>query len=318
MNKHAYLVMAHHQFPLLQTTLRLLDDPRNDFFIHIDKKAGAIDFEEIRRAAPHSRVTFIERLSVHWGGYSQIRCELALLQAATQAGQYAYYHLISGVDLPLRTAAEIHTFFDAHPDREYVHFASLCPAEPICRRISQYHFFTEKSRKSRFCRGLERRLGGTQSLFGVDRLRKSGLRLAFGAQWFSITDDLARYVLCRRRWIAHHFRFGDCADELFLQTLVVNSPFFQRTHAVLAGLPEGDYRAAARNIDWTRGQPYVWRSEDLSALLASDFCFARKFDLDIDAGAVQVVARHLMVRGEKTRDACYFPAAFLQEKDLHF
>ena len=40
MSKHAYLVMAHHQFPLLQTTLRLLDDPRNDFFIHIDKKAG--------------------------------------------------------------------------------------------------------------------------------------------------------------------------------------------------------------------------------------------------------------------------------------
>ena len=74
----------------------------------------------------------------------------------------------------------------------------------------------------------------------------------------------------------------------------------------------------ARNIDWTRGQPYVWRSEDLSALLASDFCFARKFDLDIDAGTVQVVARHLTVRGEKTRDTCYSPAAFLQEKDLHF
>ena len=65
MEKHAYLVMAHHQFPLLQTTLRLLDDPRNDFFIHIDKKAGAIDFEEIRRTAPHSHITFIDRLSVH-------------------------------------------------------------------------------------------------------------------------------------------------------------------------------------------------------------------------------------------------------------
>ena len=164
MNKHAYLVMAHHQFPLLQTTLRLLDDPRNDFFIHIDKKAGAVDLEEIRRAAPHSRVTFIERLSVHWGGYSQIRCELALLQAATQAGQYAYYHLISGVDLPLRTAAEIHTFFDAHPDREYVHFASLCPAEPICRRISQYHFFMGKSRKSRFCRGISASLSNEREL----------------------------------------------------------------------------------------------------------------------------------------------------------
>ena len=83
-------------------------------------------------------------------------------------------------------------------------------------------------------------------------------------------------------------------------------------------LPRNDYHMITRNIDWTRGQPYVWRSEDLSALLASDFCFARKFDLDIDAGAVQVVVRHLRVRGEKIRDAGYFPAAFLQEKDLHF
>ena len=118
MEKHAYLVMAHHQFPLLQTTLRLLDDPRNDFFIHIDKKAGAVDFEEIRRAAPHSRVTFIERLSVHWGGYSQIRCELALLQAATQAGQYAYYHLISGVDLPPYFAVPL--FHGKKPEKPFL------------------------------------------------------------------------------------------------------------------------------------------------------------------------------------------------------
>ena len=318
MEKHAYLIMAHHQFPLLQTTLRLLDDPRNDFFIHNDRKAGAVDCEAIRRAAPHSRVTFIDRLSVHWGGYSQIRCELALLQAATQAGKYAYYHLISGVDLPLRTAAEIHAFFDAHPGREYIHFAELHPREVVCRRVAQYHFFAERDRKGRLYRAQERVLGHLQSRLGVDRLRKSGLRLAFGAQWFSITDNLARYVLCKRRWIARHFRFGDCADELFLQTLVANSPFFPRTHAVLAGLPEGDYRAAARNIDWTRRQPYVWRSEDLSELLASDFCFARKFDLEIDAGAVQAVARHLTAREGKTRDACDSPAAFLREKDLHF
>ena len=299
MEKHAYLVMAHHQFPLLQTTLRLLDDPRNDFFIHIDKKAGAIDFEEIRRAAPHSRVTFIERLSVHWGGYSQIRCELALVQAATQAGQYAYYHLISGVDLPLRTAAEIHTFFDAHPDREYVHFAEFPPRQEVMERVSRYHFCNEMRRTSLFYRLQKRGFSLLQRIFATDRTRrnrKGGLRYAYGANWFSITDDLARYTIGQAGWIRKNFRHTNCADELFLQTIVANSPFLEKTCMRLEDLPRNDYHMITRNIDWTRGQPYVWRSEDLSELLASDFCFARKFDWAADAAVIKSIEAFLLER----------------------
>ena len=36
--KHAYLILAHNEFGLLQTLVSCLDDPRNDIFIHIDKK----------------------------------------------------------------------------------------------------------------------------------------------------------------------------------------------------------------------------------------------------------------------------------------
>ena len=35
-----------------------------------------------------------------------------------------------------------------------------------------------------------------------------------------------------------------------------------------------------RAIDWTRGDPYVWKKEDLSLLLESDDLFARKFSSD--------------------------------------
>lgn len=38
MDKHAYLIMAHNEFDILEKQLILLDDYRNDIYIHIDKK----------------------------------------------------------------------------------------------------------------------------------------------------------------------------------------------------------------------------------------------------------------------------------------
>ena len=43
-NKHAYLIMAHGNFELLEKLLRQIDDPRNDIYIHIDKKVAHFDF----------------------------------------------------------------------------------------------------------------------------------------------------------------------------------------------------------------------------------------------------------------------------------
>lgn len=37
--KHAYLIMVHNQFYVLEILLKLIDDERNDIFLHIDKKS---------------------------------------------------------------------------------------------------------------------------------------------------------------------------------------------------------------------------------------------------------------------------------------
>ena len=36
--------------------------------------------------------------------------------------------------------------------------------------------------------------------------------------------------------------------------------------------------AGLRAIDWERGNPYVWKMEDLQYLLETEHLFARKFD----------------------------------------
>ena len=45
MKKHTYLIIAHNNFYILEKLLLLLDDERNDIYIHIDKKVNNFDFD---------------------------------------------------------------------------------------------------------------------------------------------------------------------------------------------------------------------------------------------------------------------------------
>lgn len=294
MGKHAYLIMAHHQFEILEKTLQLLDDVRNDFFIHIDSKTQSVDFEALRSKVRYSKIFFIDRMSVNWGGYSMIRCELALLSAATSAGHYAYYHLLSGVDLPIKRKEEIFAFFDKDAQTEYVHFAEVPPRDEIMERISKYHLCMEMNRRNLFVRIQKRFFVAAQKLLHVNRTAREKEQYAYGANWFSITDAFARYVLEYKKWIAKHFKHSNCADELFLQTIVVNSDFLPNVYACKQQMQLNDYHAIMRAIDWERGQPYVYRMEDLEPLLQSDYLFARKFDLKVDGEIVNALFQRLI------------------------
>ena len=48
-NKHAFLVMAHKDDATFRTLLRLLDDARNDIFVHMDAKNAAWDESSLAR-----------------------------------------------------------------------------------------------------------------------------------------------------------------------------------------------------------------------------------------------------------------------------
>ena len=112
----------------------------------------------------------------------------------------------------------------------------------------------------------------------VNRLKRNGIeRLYCGSQWFSITGALAKYVLSKEDWIKSAFSYGCCVDECFLQTLVMQSAFAGN----LSMTPEADdYHANMRLIDWKRGNPYTFEDGDYEELVASDYLFARKFDMD--------------------------------------
>lgn len=271
--KHAYLVVAHHQFDILIKTIKILDDENNDFYIHIDKKSSNVPFEDIVNAAKHSKVTFISRMNVNWGGYSQIKCTLCLLKEASKQ-KYDYMHFISGVDLPIKSKDEIFTFFETHRGEEFVEVKGEEIEPQYLERIRRHTVFRDITQIKALYR-VDSLIHVIERLLKIDRLKGNpSTKFLYGSNWFSITYAFAQYVLQQEAWIDKTFSQSLCADELFIQTLLENSAF-------KANITR-ESCMNARKIDFGRGNPYVWRQADFDELIHSNALFARKFDENID------------------------------------
>ena len=294
MARHAYLIMAHAQLDQAALLLRLLDHPENDCYVHVDRKAGAVDWEPLLAAVHAGRVFPAPRMRVDWGADNQVLCELMLLRTAFANGPYQYYHLLSGADLPLRSQEEIHAFFDAHAGKEFVNFEAETLNEDRLSRVRYWHLF--RGSRNVALRSLSRALLEGQKLLRVDRLRRCPLTVQKGANWFSITEDFARYILERKGDWKRLLRCSHYGDELLVQTALASSPYWENRYAQEYGPAVGNLRA----IDWTRGAPYVWRMGDLEELMSSGCLFARKFSMAVDPEIVHAVAAR--VRGKESEE----------------
>lgn len=284
-SRHAYLIMAHKDDLTLHTLLRLLDDSRNDIYIHMDAKTADWDESRARRELSASALVAIRRKNCVWGGYSQIDIELDLIEAAIKSGHYTYYHLLSGEDLPIKTQDVAHDFFDRHDGTEFVRYASE-PCDCLGRLVG--HFLWNRFARNRNAKVLCR-LDDWFSRITLALSKPESLpELKKGDNWFSITDEFAHYIVSRRDWIWFTFRNSICCDEVFLQTLLWNSQFKDRAYRQLG---DDGSEAIMRLIDWKRGQPYCFRIDDLHELEASDFLFARKFDCEKDAEIIKAVEK---------------------------
>jgi len=287
MGKHAYLIMAHHEFSLLKKLILLLDDPKNDLYLHVDKKAKLFTQNDFNNITRYSELKLIRRNDVTWGGYSQINCELRLLEAAVK-GDYDYYHLLSGVDLPLERQDVIHDYFTNHAGCEFLYIQHGAMLKySFMSRIRYFHFLQEligKKRGSTPLLLLNRLLIKSQQMMGMDRNKRWRFDYQKGTTWFSITHHFAGYVLSQESFIRKRYRFTKCADEIFLHTLAWNSEF--KANVIEDSL---------RMIDWKRGRPYTFRSEDFDHLINSGKFWARKFSERVDRRIIEKIFNQLFV-----------------------
>ena len=289
---HAYLIMAHNDFYILEKLLKLIDDDRNDIYLHIDKKVKNFDFNYYKNIVKKSNIFFVKRLDVRWGTYSQIKCEMELLKASA-INNYKYYHLLSGVDLPLKNQNEIHNFFDK-TDKEFIMFRDLNGLDNLrIDRINYYHLFFKNARSNcKFKVKTSRKMHSTflklQKKLKYER-KKDISKYRDGANWFSITNSLVHYILENEKEINKKYKCTYCADEIFLQTLVYNSKFYKKVNSI----KNDDYEGIKRAIDWKRGNPYTYKIEDFEYLINSDMFFARKFSTKVDKKIIDKIYHYV-------------------------
>lgn len=284
MKKHAYLIMAHTQPELLKMLLKKLDDERNDIYLHIDSKAKDYPLDEVAAVLQKANCVFTERTDVKWGSYSQIHCEMVLLKEAVKC-EYSYYHLLSGMDLPIKSQDDIHAFFEKYDGLEFVDEDLPEISESALSRVKYSHKFYGKAGSAKDILGALSAKG--QKLLGVDKTKKYGdIIFQKGRNWFSITHGLAKLVVEKESWIQEVFGQSVCGDELFLQTVARNSEFADKicNPNTMPTVPD------TRHIDWARGSnnnPYIFKESDYEELMNSSALFARKFDLNIDKKIVE-------------------------------
>lgn len=217
--KHAFLIIAHNEYPVLEVLLSMLDDERNDIYLHIDKRATEL-FQQIKKVKM----------------------------------QKAGFYLIEFVGF----------WQDAAHQRD------------LERKVFRYYFFTKRLKdKEHLLHGITALIRNL--ILAVQKIshyrRKQTFEFKKGGNWISITENAVKYLLQYKEIVLNRMKYTLCADEIFIQTILWNSPFRERMHCT-----NNANTGSMREIDWEHGSPYIWQDHDYQTLINSNKIFARKFN----------------------------------------
>ena len=164
---------------------------------------------------------------MRWAGYTQVECEYRLLELALSLGEhYQYFHLLTGASFPIKSNQYIFNFFNQHYGMQFIGFDN----NHDCSSRAKYRFLFNELGKPNS--QYDYRLLSIRDLYiqlqkklGINRFKKFNMQFKKGLAYWSITESCAKYVLEKEGMVKRMLRYSVSGDEVFMQTLVYNSPF---------------------------------------------------------------------------------------------
>lgn len=242
----AYIISAYQLPGQLARLVARLQGPGCVFFVHVDLNAPPDMFDPIATSlGRHENVHLLTRHACPWGGFGHVQATLKGLARVVESPTPAdYVVLLTGQDYPIKSNARIEAFLEQQAGRSFMNHQPL----PVA--------------------GLP---DG-----GYARLRRPvprDLNPHFGSGYWCLhgtaVEHIVEFVRRRPDYISC-FEQAEIPDEMFFQTILINSPL--RDTVVNDDL---------RLIKWPG--PAVLTSADWDDILASPDLFARKFDERVDA-----------------------------------
>jgi CTP:molybdopterin cytidylyltransferase MocA len=270
--KQVILIHAHKDIEQLNMLIDQLCDADFIIYVHLDRKSR-IDPGGVHRAAHLVK----RRIDVRWGGFSQVEATLNSVReilAAVPAFDKVVF--LSAQDFPLLPNARLKEELARVAGRELI---DTIPIASDGRPVAFRHEYFHPERGGWLERGAWALVNRLMRLLKVRRRLPAGLSPYGGSSWWALSRPCLMEVFDRIERdpaILRFFRTVLCPDEMFFQTLVMNSPFRGRV------LPQN-----FRYILWPErnaSHPKVLDESDFDDIRDSEAHFCRKLDIRISAG----------------------------------
>jgi hypothetical protein len=264
--KQVFLIHAHKDLAQLNTLVEQLRDDDFITYVNLDRKSDL----DPARLHPAARLVN-KRVDVRWGGFSQVQATLnSLRQIVAEVPAFDKVIFLSAQDFPLLPNERLKHELAALADRELLDTVPIREGGwPVAFRY-QYFYREGGNRLERAACALANR-----ALRALKRRRRppGGLEPWGGSSWWALSRGCVLMLLdtaTRDRALMRFFRTVQCPDEMFFQTLVMNSPWRERV------LGEN-----LRHIQWPEHgsrNPKILDEADFEHIAAARAHFCRKLD----------------------------------------
>lgn len=209
MKKHALLIQAHQDISYFIKLAKT--QPNVNFYVHMDAKSDY--FPDAETAQLANVFLLKDRITVRWGGFSQIEATLKLFEKAFANEDNAYFHLLSGEDVVLQPFEVIEKQWQQRFDFQTMMTCEIAPQYA-------YRFIMDSPHADS---NWQRQLTGkiiTKLQQGVAKVKPYHSPIYFGSQWFSVTREDWEKIVPFTDEYSDFFRHKLVPDEHFFQTLI--------------------------------------------------------------------------------------------------
>ena len=209
MKKHALLIQAHQDISYFIKLAKI--QPNVNFYVHMDAKSRDFPKTDLENLA--NVILLSDRVSVRWGGFSQIEATLKLFETAFSNDDNAYFHLLSGEDVVLQPFEVIEKQWQQRFDFQAMMTCEMAPQYA-------YRFIMDSPHADS---NWQRQLTGkiiTKLQQGVAKIKPYHSPIYFGSQWFSVTRADWEKIVPFTDEYSDFFRHKLVPDEHFFQTLI--------------------------------------------------------------------------------------------------
>ena len=249
--KIAYIISAYRYPEQLIRLVTRLSTERTSFFIHVDQKTDDKIYHQMVDGLSHlPNIHFLKRHRCYWGDFGHVAATIKGIQEIFRLNiSFDWVVLLTGQDYPIKSNEQIEEFFSKNAGKSFMESEEL--PRPIWpnggfARIQYWHFclfnrhfifpaklWMNTYNYSQIKQDIGFRIAAKLWFalilwFPIKRKFPQGFKPFGGSSYWCLSRDCVNYVhsfIQQNPAFVNFFKYVDVPDEMFFQTIVLNSPF---------------------------------------------------------------------------------------------